>query len=141
MTSKGSSQERESADVADVNSAIEDSQDEKLAASDAASVKDAGASDAAKAKAAKPVKRNQTVAPVRKSDSKKSAGSAETVKKHTGPVLFVKQAIGELKQVYWPTQAQVRQYFVVVLVFVVVVMFFIAGLDWVFNWLVLHTLG
>lgn len=97
---------------------------------------------AQKAKSSRPVKRNQTVAPVKKSKpTPKRDDAHQVVVKRTTPALFVRQAIGELKKVVWPTGAMLRQYFVVVLVFVLFVMFFVAGLDALFGWLLLKWLG
>ena len=59
----------------------------------------------------------------------------------TGPALFVRQVIAELRKVVWPTQEQLVTYFFVVMVFVAFMMALIAGLDlgigkvifWLFN--------
>ena len=59
----------------------------------------------------------------------------------TGPVLFYRQVVAELRKVVWPTQQQLVTYFLVVMVFVVFMMALVAGLDlgfgklvfWVFN--------
>ena len=59
----------------------------------------------------------------------------------TGPVLFYRQVVAELRKVVWPTQQQLVTYFFVVMVFVAFMMAFIAGLDlgigkaifWLFN--------
>ena len=59
----------------------------------------------------------------------------------TGPVLFYRQVVAELRKVVWPTQEQLVTYFFVVMVFVVLMMALIAGLDlglgkvvfWLFN--------
>ncbi len=59
----------------------------------------------------------------------------------TGPVLFYRQVVAELRKVVWPTQEQLVTYFFVVMIFVVFMMALIAGLDlgigklifWVFN--------
>jgi preprotein translocase subunit SecE len=59
----------------------------------------------------------------------------------TGPVLFYRQVIAELRKVVWPTQEQLVTYFFVVMAFVVFMMALIAGLDlgfgklifWLFN--------
>jgi preprotein translocase subunit SecE len=59
----------------------------------------------------------------------------------TGPVLFYRQVVAELRKVVWPTQEQLVTYFFVVMVFVVFMMALISGLDlgigklifWVFN--------
>lgn len=90
----------------------------------------------------RPVKRNLTVAPVKKAAPTPKRDQATTrAKKRTTPVLFAKQSVGELKKVVWPTSATLRQYFVVVLVFVLFIMFFVASLDAVFGWLLLKWLG
>ncbi len=86
----------------------------------------------------KPVKRNQTVAPVKKTKpTRKQSEATRTEHKRTTPVQFTKQAIGELKKVVWPTASTTRQYFIVVLIFVLFIMAFIAGLDAFFGWLLL----
>ncbi len=59
----------------------------------------------------------------------------------TGPILFYRQVVAELRKVVWPTQEQLVTYFFVVMVFVVFMMALVAGLDlgigkvifWVFN--------
>jgi preprotein translocase subunit SecE len=59
----------------------------------------------------------------------------------TGPVLFYRQVVAELRKVVWPTQEQLVTYFFVVMVFVVFMMALISGLDlgigkaifWIFN--------
>ncbi len=59
----------------------------------------------------------------------------------TGPVLFYRQVVAELRKVVWPTQQQLVTYFFVVMVFVIFMMAFVAGLDlgigkaifWIFN--------
>jgi preprotein translocase subunit SecE len=47
----------------------------------------------------------------------------------TGPVLFYRQVVAELRKVVWPTQEQLVTYFFVVMIFVVFMMALIAGLD------------
>jgi preprotein translocase subunit SecE len=59
----------------------------------------------------------------------------------TGPVLFYRQVVAELRKVVWPTQQQLVTYFFVVMVFVVFMMALVASLDlgigkaifWLFN--------
>jgi preprotein translocase subunit SecE len=59
----------------------------------------------------------------------------------TGPVLFYRQVVAELRKVVWPTQQQLVTYFFVVMVFVVFMMALISSLDlgigkaifWLFN--------
>ena len=47
--------------------------------------------------------------------------------------LFYRQVIAELRKVVWPTRPQVVNYFWVVLVFVLVMMAIVAGLDYGFG--------
>lgn len=51
----------------------------------------------------------------------------------TPPVTFYRQVIAELRKVVWPTRDQVVTYFFVVLVFVLVMMAIVAGLDYGFG--------
>ena len=46
---------------------------------------------------------------------------------------FIKEVRGELRKVAWPTRAEVVNYSIIVLVAVVILTAFIAGLDWVFG--------
>lgn len=94
------------------------------------------------AKSSRPVKRNQTVAPVKKAKPTPKRDDAKlVVKQRTTPAMFTRQSAGELKKVVWPTATMLRQYFVVVLIFVLFIMFFVAGLDALFGWLLLKWLG
>jgi preprotein translocase subunit SecE len=61
--------------------------------------------------------------------------------KRTTPALFASQSVQELKKVVWPTGAQLRQYFIVVLVFVLFMIAFVALLDLGAGWLVLKIFG
>ena len=51
----------------------------------------------------------------------------------TSPTTFYRQVIAELKKVVWPTRPQVVNYFWVVLVFVLIMMAIVAGLDYGFG--------
>ncbi|UPK75855.1 preprotein translocase subunit SecE [Nocardioidaceae bacterium SCSIO 66511] len=51
----------------------------------------------------------------------------------TSPATFYRQVVAELRKVVWPTQNQVVTYFFVVLVFVLVMMAIVAGLDFGFG--------
>ncbi len=57
------------------------------------------------------------------------AGKSE----RTSPITFYHQVIAELRKVVWPTRPQVVNYFWVVLVFVLIMMAFVAGLDFGFG--------
>lgn len=61
--------------------------------------------------------------------------------KRTTPVQFAGESVEELKKVVWPTAIQVRQYFIVVLVFVLFVIAYVVGLDTGFGTLLLKLLG
>ena len=51
----------------------------------------------------------------------------------TSPLTFLRQVIAELRKVVWPTRPMVVNYFFVVLVFVVIMMAIVAGLDFAFG--------
>ena len=55
--------------------------------------------------------------------------------------LFIRQVIAELKKVVTPTRKELLSYTGVVLVFVVIMMAIVYGLDQLFSWLVLLTFG
>ncbi len=50
-------------------------------------------------------------------------------RERTSPVTFYRQVVAELRKVHWPTRPQVVNYFFVVLVFVLIMMAIVAGLD------------
>jgi preprotein translocase subunit SecE len=52
----------------------------------------------------------------------------------TGPVTFVKESVGELRKVVYPTGQQLLNYFVVVLVFVLFVIAYVSLLDLGMGW-------
>ena len=53
--------------------------------------------------------------------------------KRTPPITFYRQVVAELRKVVWPTRPQVINYFFVVLVFVLIMMAIVAGLDFGFG--------
>ena len=55
--------------------------------------------------------------------------------------LFIRQVIGELKKVVTPTRKELVSYTLVVLVFVVIMMALVGGLDWVFSLAVNYIFG
>ena len=57
--------------------------------------------------------------------------------KRTGPVTFVKESVGELRKVVYPTGPQLLNYFVVVLIFVLFIIAVVSVLDLVFGWAIL----
>ncbi len=54
-------------------------------------------------------------------------------RQRTSPITFYRQVIAELRKVVWPTRPQVVNYFFVVLVFVLIMMAIVAGLDYGFG--------
>ena len=69
----------------------------------------------------------------------------EPGQKRSGPFgalgLFISQIIDELRKVVRPTRTELRNYTVMVIVFVTMMMFFIFGLDWVFGRIVSFVFG
>ncbi len=55
--------------------------------------------------------------------------------------LFIRQVIGELKKVVTPTRKELTSFTIVVLVFVVIMMAIVWGLDQLFGWIVLYVFG
>lgn len=62
-------------------------------------------------------------------------------KERTSPGQFVKEVRAELRRVHWPTRAEVVNYSIVVLVVIVLLTLFIAGLDFAFGEAVLRLFG
>jgi preprotein translocase subunit SecE len=56
-------------------------------------------------------------------------------------VLFIKQVFQELKKVVTPTRKELLSYTGVVLIFVIIMMVLVSGLDAVFAWLALVVFG
>ena len=65
--------------------------------------------------------------PTRKRDG------GEPAKHRTGPVTFVRESVGELRKVVYPTGPQLLKYFVVVLIFVLFVIAYVSLLDLAFG--------
>jgi preprotein translocase subunit SecE len=55
----------------------------------------------------------------------------------TNPVTFVKESVGELRKVVYPTGQQLANYFVVVLIFVLFIIAIVSVLDLAFGWAIL----
>ena len=55
--------------------------------------------------------------------------------------LFIRQVVAELKKVVTPTRKELVSYTLVVLVFVIVMMALVGGLDWVFALFVNYVFG
>lgn len=120
-------------DEGDPEDMVVDDQDQLSEAEERA----AGAED----EAPEPIVRKHSTSPVRRSTPRTRKKTDETASHRANPVLFTKQSVGELKKVVWPTGDQLGQSFVVVLVFVVLIMAIVAGLDFGFGKLLLKLLG
>lgn len=91
-------------------------------------------------RSSRPVRRSAQVAK-KDAPTARRRPSAKAVEKRTTPVQFVNQSVDELKKVVWPTPQQVRQYFIVVLVFVLLVIAYVVALDTGFGALLLKLFG
>ena len=65
----------------------------------------------------------------------------KSVKKRTSPLLFYRQVVAELRKVIWPTRNELITYTTVSLVFVIIVVAIVFGLDNAFSWVVLKLFG
>jgi preprotein translocase subunit SecE len=63
--------------------------------------------------------------------------SGAVAHKRTGPVTFVKESVGELRKVVYPTGPQLLNYFIVVLIFVLFIIAVVSVLDLAFGWAIL----
>ena len=79
-----------------------------------------------------------------------AGGTPSTTRRNSGAAgpgrfarlgLFLRQVVAELKKVVRPTRTELITYTSVVLVFVLVVMLFVSGLDFAFGKLVLWAFG
>jgi preprotein translocase subunit SecE len=62
-------------------------------------------------------------------------------KKRTSPLLFYRQVVAELRKVIWPTRHELVTYTTVSLVFVIIVVGIVFGLDNLFQWTVVKLFG
>jgi preprotein translocase subunit SecE len=78
------------------------------------------------------------------SDAKKDK-AAKSVETSTGLYAriarFFREVVAELRKVNWPSRNELLTYTTVVIVFVVIMMSIVAGLDWGFGWLITHVFG
>ncbi|WP_283138720.1 preprotein translocase subunit SecE [Rhizohabitans arisaemae] len=56
-----------------------------------------------------------------------------TGSKRTSPALFYRQVVAELRKVIWPTRKELVTYTVVALIFVLIMVGIVSGLDLVFS--------
>lgn len=112
-------------------------------------VTDEGSAGATRTRTTRPVKKSEkTDTDLEPADKKKAASRTRTDAEiagagagRVGPVAFVGESAAELKKVVWPTGTEVRQYFVVVLVFVLFIMAIVMGLDLLYGWAILKVFG
>ena len=83
----------------------------------------AGSTQKASATGARRSEPSAKAAPTRRRDK------PEPAKRRTGPVTFVRESVGELRKVVYPTGPQLLKYFVVVLIFVLFVIAYVSLLD------------
>ncbi len=95
---------------------------------------------AERVKQARPA-RKQVDVPKKDVATPRRRARAKAVEQRTTPAQFVNQSVDELKKVVWPTGQQVRQYFLVVLVFVLFIMAYVVALDTGFGALLLKIFG
>jgi preprotein translocase subunit SecE len=94
------------------------------------------------AASARPVRKGAVeVAPKGRATPKRRRQRVGEEHRRTTPVDFVKECVAELKKVVWSTPNQLQQYFVVVLVFVLIMIGIVAVLDLGFGTLMLKLLG
>lgn len=55
--------------------------------------------------------------------------------------LFIRQVFAELRKVIAPTRSELLRFTIVVLIFVIIIMALVYGLDMFFSWLVLQVFG
>src|ERR1700729_3190215 len=75
--------------------------------------------------------------------AEKPAKSGRPAKKseRTTPAVFLRQVITELRKVLWPTRKELVTYTTVAIVFILVMMGLVTGLDTGFTWLVTKVFG
>ena len=71
----------------------------------------------------------------------KDKDKGKSGKNRTSPLLFYRQVVAELRKVIWPTRHELVTYTTVSLIFVVIVVAIVFGLDNLFSWLVLKLFG
>ncbi|GAA3121142.1 hypothetical protein GCM10010466_10090 [Planomonospora alba] len=67
--------------------------------------------------------------------------SGEKKPKRTSPALFYRQIVAELRKVIWPTRKELISYTIIVLVFVLIMVGIVSGLDALFTEGVLRIFG
>ncbi len=91
-----------------------------------------------------PVGRRNASTATKAAASAKQAKAAKLAKGDVAPggnriTRFIREVVAELRKVNWPSRKELLTYTIVVLVFVIVMMTIVGGLDYGFGWLVSHT--
>jgi preprotein translocase subunit SecE len=74
-------------------------------------------------------------------DAERPTRPGRPAKGRTTPALFVRQVVAELRKVIWPTRHEMVTYTTVALVFIVIMVAFVTGLDTLLGKLVLAVFG
>jgi preprotein translocase subunit SecE len=140
--------EPSSAELSDASQASPDLQDPPAAANGTKEAKEEVGSDSESGKVLEPagVAAAAAGAGAKTLGTRRSARSPKGVstkkrdqpvkRERTTPMKFVRQSIGELRKVVYPTGPQLINYFVVVLVFVLFVIAYVSLLDLGFGWVI-----
>ena len=95
---------------------------------------------AATVASARPVRKTEAEAKGRATPKQERATKTDE-RPRVGPITFVQQSIDELKKVNWPSLDQWQQYFIVVLVFVLVIIAYVGLLDLGLGYVLLKIFG
>jgi len=80
------------------------------------------------------IKKQKAVQPSsKKTSEKKQEDSKPLFKSLVIALQFLKEAKGELKKVKWPTRKELMATTVMVIIFVLILAFFLGGVDWFLN--------
>ena len=96
---------------------------------------------AASARPARKVTTSEAAAGKGRATPKQRRHRPEDEERRSNPVEFTRESIAELKKVVWPTPTQLQQYFVVVLVFVLIMIGIVSLLDLGFGSLLFWIFG
>jgi preprotein translocase subunit SecE len=84
---------------------------------------------------------SQTTSPAKQPAAGGKGGKGKGPGRVGRSTLFVRETVGEMRKVIYPTRTEIVNYTAVVLVFVTAVVLIVAALDWGFTWLVLRVFG
>lgn len=116
----------------------DEKQERKNQTADAASLRPKKRTTNPEGEALRPKKKDAPT-PTRKSAEAGTGG--EVAAKRVNPVQFVRECADELRKVVWPDGDQLKNYFIVVLIFLLFVIAYVSLLDTGFGWLLLKIFG